>query len=107
MDLSHVHPGVLVECLVMVFQFAGLAGLCLCRLMPGSRWCGRGRTMVLLAVVGLAVAGAISGRQDSAFGLFAGGTMTFLLIGMIAGSAPSHPAGLSVTADAVEARLVG
>jgi hypothetical protein len=107
MDLSHVHPGVLIECLVMVFQFAGLAGLCLCRLLPGSRWSGRGRAVVLLAVVGLGVAGAISGRMDSAFGLFAGGTMTFLLIGMIAGSASGHPAGATRPAESVEAGLVG
>lgn len=104
MDLSHVHPGALVECFVMIFQFAGLAGLCLSRLLPGTRWSGRGRAMVLLALVGLGVAGAISGRQDSAFGLFAGGTMTVLLIGMIAGG---DAAGATVGGDAVETSLVG
>ncbi len=34
MDLSQVRPCALVECLVMVFQFLGLLGLGLSRLMP-------------------------------------------------------------------------
>jgi hypothetical protein len=107
MDLSLAHPGVLSETLVMVFQLAGLAGLCLSRLLPGTPWDGRGRAVVLVALIGLGVAGAVCGRQESAFGLFAGGTMTVLLIGMIAGGGRTDANGAPVLADGVETRLVG
>jgi hypothetical protein len=40
-------------------------------------------------MVGLGLAGALCGRHDSEFGLFAGGTMTILLIGMIVGNGHS------------------
>ncbi len=91
MDLSLVCPCALLECLVVVFQVIGVAGLCLCRLCPGTSWSGRGRLLFLVAMVGLGIVGAICGRQDSEFGLFAGGTMTVLLIGMIAGSGSTEP----------------
>jgi hypothetical protein len=69
----------------MVFQVSGVAALCLSRLLPATRWAERGRVGFVVALVGLGVAGALCGRHDSEFALFAGGTMTLLLIGMTAG----------------------
>ncbi len=79
-----------LEVVVMMFQVLGVAMLCLTRLVPETRWADRGRVGFVFALVGLGVFGAICGRFDSEFALFAGGTMTFLLIGMIVGSSPSH-----------------
>jgi len=107
MDPLHVRAEMLVECLVMVFQVAGLAGLGISWLAPTRAWGRRGRLMLLVAMIGLGVAGAICGRNESAFGLFAGGTMTVLLIGMLAGG-PSHdPAGITGLVDGTEPRLAG
>jgi hypothetical protein len=78
-----------LEFSVVLFQLCGVAGLCLYRLLPTTRWAARGRAGFVLAVVGLGVAGALCGRHDSEFALFAGGTMTFLLIGMTLGN--GHP----------------
>jgi hypothetical protein len=86
------------EILVVVFQVCGVMGLCLNRLMPRStRWASRGQIGSIIALVGLGIAGALCGRHDSEFALFAGGTMTVLLIGMTMGSGsiektdPVHP----------------
>ncbi len=86
------------EILVIVFQVCGIMGLCLNRLMPRStRWASRGQVGSIIALCGLGVAGALCGRHDSEFALFAGGTMTVLLIGMTMGSGsteriePAHP----------------
>jgi hypothetical protein len=77
----------LFEILVVLFQLCGILGLCMSRLMPRTtRWCSRGKVGFVIALVGLGVAGALCGRHDSEFALFAGGTMTVLLIGMTAGS---------------------
>jgi len=79
------------EILVVLFQVCGVMGLCLYRLMPRStRWASRGQIGFIVALVGLGVAGALCGRHDSEFALFAGGTMTVLLIGMTAGNTPSE-----------------
>ena len=75
-----------LEIAVMLFQVFGVATLCLTRLVPATRWADRGRVGFVFALVGLGVFGALCGRFDSEFALFAGGTMTALLIGMIAGS---------------------
>ena len=96
MDLFDLRPGLLVECFVLVFQVVGLAGLAISRLLPDSAWASRGRAVLLLAMVGLGVAGAVSGRADSAFGLFAGVTMTVLLIGGIVGGGADVPVGRSL-----------
>lgn len=75
------------EILVILFQFAGILGLCLSRLAPrATRWSSRGRVGFIIALFGLGIAGALCGRHDSEFALFAGGTMTLLLIGMTIGS---------------------
>ena len=76
-----------LELVIMAFQVLGVTGLCLTRLMSEARWVGRGRVALILALVGLGITGAWCGRLDSEFALFAGGTMTALLIGMIVGGA--------------------
>jgi hypothetical protein len=74
------------EILVVLFQVCGILGLCLNRLMPRStRWSSRGQAGSIIALFGLGIAGALCGRHDSEFALFAGGTMTVLLIGMTMG----------------------
>jgi hypothetical protein len=75
------------EFLVVLFQLCGVLGLLMSRLMPRTtRWSSRGKVGFVVALVGLGIAGALCGRHDSEFALFAGGTMTVLLIGMTAGS---------------------
>ena len=75
------------EILVILFQVCGIMGLCLNRLMPRSTpWSARGQIGSVIALFGLGIAGALCGRHDSEFALFAGGTMTVLLIGMTMGS---------------------
>ncbi len=75
------------EVLVILFQVCGIMGLCLNRLMPRTtRWSSRGQIGSVIALFGLGIAGALCGRHDSEFALFAGGTMTVLLIGMTMGS---------------------
>lgn len=74
-----------LELAVMLFQVVGVAALVLSRLLPSQRWGDRARSGFVIAVLGLGIAGALCGRHDSAFALFAGGTMTLLLIGMTMG----------------------
>lgn len=84
---AHIHPAAVLECLVVLFQVVGVAGLCLSRLLPATVWAARGRIGYLMAMLGLAVAGALCSQHNSEFALFAGGTMTVLLIGMTSGAA--------------------
>jgi hypothetical protein len=95
-------PGALLELVVMAFQMTGVAALCLSRLMPATRWGGRGRVALILSLLGLGISGALCGHHDSEFGLFAGGTMTVLLMGMImgGGAAPRAELGPPITAEA-------
>jgi hypothetical protein len=82
------------ELLVVLFQVCGILGLCLNRLMPRStRWSSRGQISSIVALFGLGIAGALCGRHDSEFALFAGGTMTLLLIGMTMGGGRVDDAG--------------
>jgi hypothetical protein len=101
---SHLSACTVFEILVVLFQFCGILGLCLNRLMPRTtRWPSRGQTGLIVALFGLAIAGALCGRHDSEFALFAGGTMTLLLIGMTMGSGSiekTEPAGPRVTSEA-------
>jgi uncharacterized membrane protein YcfT len=96
-----------LELAVMTFQVFGVAALCLNRFLPATVWAERGRIGFIIALFGLGLAGAVCGRLDSEFALFAGGTMTFLLIGMTVGTChadlTAQPAGI-ITA---EARLAG
>ena len=90
-----------LEVVVMMFQVFGVATLCLTRLVPEPRWADRGRVGFVFALVGLGIFGALCGRFDSEFALFAGGTMTVLLIGMIVGSGGTHataPASIRINA---------
>jgi hypothetical protein len=83
----HFNVCAVFEILVVLFQLCGILGLCMSRLMPcTTRWSSRGKVGFVVALIGLGVAGALCGRHDSEFALFAGGTMTVLLIGMTAGS---------------------
>ena len=82
----HLRMCAVLEVTVMLFQVFGVAALCLNRLLPASRWAERGRIGSIVAIVGLAVAGALCNRHCSEFALFAGGTMTVLLIGMTVGN---------------------
>ena len=92
MAWSNVRIDGVLEVAVMMFQFFGVAMLCLTRLMPATRWADHGRVGFVVAMVGLGVFGSMCGRYHSAFALFAGGTMTFLLIGMIIGNGATHTA---------------
>jgi hypothetical protein len=85
MELSFIPSCDVLEVLVMLFQVVGVASLCACRLLPGTRWAYRGRRAFVMALVGLGMAGALCGSYDSHFALFAGATLTALLIGMIVG----------------------
>jgi hypothetical protein len=101
---SHLSVCTIFEILVVLFQVGGILGLCLNRLTPRTTpWPSRGQTGLIVALFGLGIAGALCGRHDSEFALFAGGTMTLLLIGMTMGSATiekTEPARPCVTSEA-------
>ncbi len=90
---SNVSLCSMLELAVILFQVCGVGSLCLNRLMPTTPWADRGRIVFVIALVGLGIAGALCGRHDSEFALFAGGTMTVLLIGMTIGGGPSEATG--------------
>ena len=96
-----------LEIAVMMFQVFGVAALCLNRFLPATRWADRGRVGYVIALFGLGVAGAICGRLDSEFALFAGGTMTFLLIGMNMGNAQTDTTVRTYGLAGAEARMAG
>jgi len=91
------------EVLVILFQVCGIMGVCLSRLLPRSTaWSSRGQVGSIVALIGLGIAGALCGRHDSEFALFAGGTMTVLLIGLTMGSGSielAEPAASAVTTE--------
>jgi uncharacterized membrane protein YcfT len=101
---SHLSACTVFEILVVLFQLCGILGLCLHRFTPRTtRWPSRGQVSLIIALFGLAIAGALCGRHDSEFALFAGGTMTILLIGMTMGSGSiekSEPVRRCVTTEA-------
>lgn len=82
----------IVELLVVLFQVFGVLALCVSRMHTGSRWAERGRVGVLIALVGLGVAGALCGRHHSEFSLFAGLTMGLMLVFMCLGGGQSEHA---------------
>ncbi len=99
---SNIRVDGVLEIAVMLFQFIGVATLCLTRLFPATRWADGGKFGFVFALVGLGIFGAACGRHDSEFALFAGGTMTFLLIGMVTGSGTTHataPRSIRIAAD--------
>jgi hypothetical protein len=75
-----------LEVVVILLQICGVVALCVTRLVSEIRWAERGRVIFIITMVGLGVAGALCGRHDSEFALFAGGTMCALLIGMTIGN---------------------
>jgi hypothetical protein len=96
-----------LELSVILFQVFGVATLCLHRLLPATRWSDRGRVGFIVALIGLGIAGALCGRHDSEFGLFAGGTMTLLLIGMTIGGGAGDSAATARSLTVGEPRLAG
>jgi hypothetical protein len=103
---SHLSACTVFEVLVVLFQLCGIFGLCLSRFMPRTtRWPSRGQAGLIVALFGLAIAGALCGRHDSEFALFAGGTMTILLIGMTIGSGSIEKAEPIRTCMTTEAEL--
>jgi hypothetical protein len=102
----YARPELAMEVAVMLFQVAGVAALCLCRLLPRTRWSHRGKVAFLLAMIGLGVAGALCGRHDSEFALFAGLTITLLLIGMISGFGEAHSTATTLSVPRPETHLV-
>lgn len=96
-----------LELLVMVFQVTGVGALCLHRLTAVGPWRDRGRIGFIIALVGLGIAGALCGRHDSEFALFAGGTMTLLLIGMTMGSGHADATVATRTLGGAEPTLAG
>ena len=107
MVFSRISPCVWLEMSVVLFQVVGVVALCLSRLMPTTRWAERGRTWFVVALVGLGVAGALCGRHDSEFALFAGVTLTALLIGMTIGSGGADATVTPFRRLAAEANLAG
>ncbi len=104
---SSIRFGAVLEILVMIFQVSGVAALCLHRLISEGRWRDRGRVVYIVALVGLGVAGALCGRHDSEFALFAGGTMTLLFIGMTIGNSQSDATDTTHPLSAAEPNLAG
>lgn len=107
MALSSLRLCAMLELSVMLFQVVGVVALCLSRLLPPSstRWANRGRAGFVVAMIGLGLAGALCGRHDSDFALFAGGSMTILLIGMTMGSGQVEPVSPSRSLVAAEPNL--
>lgn len=86
MFIAHPSCCGVFEMLVMFFQTCGVLCLLLHRLTSrGTAWSAWGRLGLIISLVGLGVSGALCGRHDSEFALFAGGTMTLLLIGVTIG----------------------
>jgi hypothetical protein len=69
-----------LELLVVLFQVFGVLAFCVSKLHTGARWAERGRVGVVIALVGLGVAGTLCGRHHSEFSLFAGLTMGLMLV---------------------------
>jgi len=105
MELLNVRLCAWLELSVILFQVSGVAALCLSRLLPATRWATRGRVGFIVALIGLGIAGALCNRHDSAFALFAGGTMTALLIGMTYGEGQAEATDSALLAVAAEPQL--
>ncbi len=91
----------LLEVMVIVLQVLGIAALGMNRLVDSGRWAKRARFVFAAALVGLGVVGALCGGNGSEFGLFAGGTMTILYIGMTLGGGAIDPTIASRTGSAM------
>lgn len=107
MEFSMISTCEVLELAVVLFQVCGVAALCMTRLFPQTRWARQARVGYVLALVGLGIAGALCGRHDSQFALFAGVTMTILLIGMISGGGSAYATAPKLRRVRVEAGFVG
>ncbi len=96
-----------LEMSVVLFQIFGVFCLCLSRLLPGTVFSRLGRVGYILSLVGLGATGALCGRHQSEFALFAGASMTLLLIGMIAGSGATDPTAAGSRPNSAKPNLVG
>jgi hypothetical protein len=107
MAWSSLHDTSFLEAAVILFQLFGVGALCMSRLLPpSSTRCARlGRITFVVAMVGLGIAGAFCGREDSEFALFAGGTMTVLFIGMTTGSSHADTTGAACGRVVAEPKL--
>jgi hypothetical protein len=92
MAWSNIGLQSVLEVVVILLQVCGVVALCITRLISEARWAERGRVIFIITMVGLGVAGALCGRHDSEFALFAGGTMCALLIGMTIGNGATDTA---------------
>ena len=106
MAWSNISLASVLEMIVMLFQVCGVVSLCMTRLISEARWAERGRVIFIIAMVGLGVTGALCGRADSEFALFAGGTMTALLIGMTIGNGASVDTATIVPSTAGEVAAI-
>lgn len=102
MELALIRPAVVLETLVLLFQVVGVGGLLLSRVFPSSRWAARGKIVVMGALIGLALAGSICSPVKSGMGLFAGGTITVLLVGMISGGSAHRAIDPTVRPDVID-----
>jgi hypothetical protein len=105
MEFANVGGSAVLEILVMFCQVLGVAGLTLSRL-AAAKWAERGRLGFVLAMIGLGLSGALLGVYDSEFALFAGGTMTVLLVGLTIGGHATEPHIETGGTAAMEAALV-
>jgi hypothetical protein len=105
MELALFRSGMLLETLVLLFQVAGVGGLVLSRFLSGTAWARRGRRVVLITLVGLAALGSVCNPHSSGMGLYAGGTMTILLVGMISGGSPRRSSDSVVPSEVIERPL--
>lgn len=101
MNLTTVRADALLECLVALLQVSGVVALLFARISPTTIWGRQARVALLFTLVGLGVLGALCSAHDSKFALFAGGTLTLLLIGLTMGSVRSEHADHTLPGDGV------
>lgn len=107
METPFIPSCAVLEALVMAFQVIGVASLCLTRFLPGTVWAYRGRRVFVISLMGLGLTGAMCGAYDSSFALFAGATLTALLIGMIAGGTPIDLIAPTVRRASADVAVIG
>ncbi len=85
MDWCPVRFCAVLDSMVILFQILGVLTLFLCRSRAVPGLAKPARIIYVVAVVGLGLAGTLCGHLGSDFGLFAGLSMTGLLIAMTLG----------------------
>lgn len=107
MILSRLSVCAWLELSVVLFQIFGVLALFLYWMSPTSSWGQRGRLGFVFAMIGLGILGALCGQHDSEFALFAGGSMTVLLIGVTMGSGHADTTLRTRSAASTEAQPAG